>query len=131
MHYIDQTGKGIPTIISKYGKNAFKFSNLYMQCIMPYNIYDKDKLDELFGKINYNKNGDNSDPKNDPIKVSVDPENNIEEKIILIIKNNPFISKKEIAKLIGKSEATVKRVILKSSKIHHIGSRKSGHYEIL
>ncbi len=48
-----------------------------------------------------------------------------------LIKNNPYITRIEMAEKIGKSKATVERTIKKSKKIRYIGSSKKGHWEIL
>lgn len=48
--YMEQSGKGVPTIVSKYGKDAYRFGSSFIQCILPYNILDKVKQDALLGK---------------------------------------------------------------------------------
>lgn len=49
MHFIEQSGRGIPTIIKKYGKNAFHFGTSFIECVIPYNIVDKNKMEEMNG----------------------------------------------------------------------------------
>ena len=52
-------------------------------------------------------------------------------KIIGAIKENPRITREELASVIGKSVKTVARVIKDSKIINFVGSSKTGHWEIL
>lgn len=64
-----------------------------------------------------------NEPINEPIKLVLD-----------VISKNPYLSKEAIAAEIGKSRATVTRVLLKlqnSGKIRRIGANKNGHWEIV
>ena len=51
--------------------------------------------------------------------------------IIEAIKKSPNISRKSLAELIGKSEKTVSRIINGSNKIIRVGSKRTGHWEII
>lgn len=51
MHYIEHSGRGIPTIIKKYGKEAFRLGFSFIECIIPYNIVDENKIKELNGEL--------------------------------------------------------------------------------
>lgn len=57
------------------------------------------------------------------------PQNDL-EKIIKSIKENPRITREELATIIGKSVKTVGRIIKDSKLINFVGSSKSGHWEI-
>ncbi len=50
--------------------------------------------------------------------------------IIKLIKENPKITKSEIAKCIGKSTKTIQRLIKENPKIKFIGNSRTGHWEI-
>jgi predicted HTH transcriptional regulator len=50
--------------------------------------------------------------------------------LIELIKNNPNITRKEMALVIGKTTKTVQRIISNSSKIVYVGSSKNGHWVI-
>ena len=52
-------------------------------------------------------------------------------KIIGAIKENPRITREELASVIGKSVKTVARIIKDSKIINFVGSSKTGHLEIL
>ena len=66
-------------------------------------------------------------PKNVPKN---DAQANELEVIIDLIKLNRNVTRKELAKAIGKSEKTVQRIISASSKIKHIGPLNGGYWEI-
>ena len=51
--------------------------------------------------------------------------------IVDAIRKSPNISRERLAKLIGKSEKTVSRIINASSKIIRVGSKRTGHWEII
>lgn len=38
LHYMEQSGKGVPTVVAKYGKEVYHFGTSFIQCILPYNI---------------------------------------------------------------------------------------------
>lgn len=50
LHYMWQSGKGVPTIISKYGTSVYHFGSSFIQCILPYNILSKTNQNILLGK---------------------------------------------------------------------------------
>ena len=58
------------------------------------------------------------------------PQKSYEEILIELIKNNPNITRKEMALVIGKTTKTVQRIISNSSKIVYVGSSKNGHWVI-
>lgn len=67
-------------------------------------------------------------PRNVPQNV---PQKNKEEMIINLIKNNPNISRKEMANEIGVTIKTIQRIINKNEHIKYVGSSKTGHWEII
>ena len=52
LHYMEQSGKGVPTVVAKYGKEVYHFGTSFIQCILLYNIIDKQKQERLLGKVN-------------------------------------------------------------------------------
>jgi predicted HTH transcriptional regulator len=64
-----------------------------------------------------------NEPINEPISL-----------ILSLLKENPSYTKEELAEKIGKSRATVTRILSKlvdEGKIKRVGSNKTGHWEIL
>lgn len=108
---IEQTGHGVSMIVDKYGKEAFTFLDNFLRVTIPFS-YD------LNSYINSNN-------ANVPEKLSD------EEKIIEAIKNNPSITRDDMAELIGKTKKTVGRILAKSYRITRVGPDKGGHWEII
>ncbi len=119
LNYMEQSGKGISTIISKYGKDVFHFGSSFIECILPFNIVDKEKYYKLIGK---------NSTINSTIKL-----NETHKKIINMIKNNSEITVMEIASALNKTESNIKKAIkyLKENGIvERIGSRKDGCWKV-
>ena len=92
-------------------------------------VYDNETF--ILSVSVYNKRKDvieAHEPENEPEN---EPEKTVEEKIIGLIKNNPKISKDDMAKEIGVSRATVTRALKASKRIKRIGPDKGGHWEII
>lgn len=89
MDKTEASGKGINTIVEKYGIDVFEFSETHLTIKIPYNK----KVLEI-----------QNVPQNVPQKTD-------EQKIIEIIKNNPKLTRKEMDECIGKTVKTVQRII--------------------
>lgn len=50
MHFIEQSSRGIPTII-KNGNGVFIFGTSFIKCVIPYNIVDKNKMEKMNGVL--------------------------------------------------------------------------------
>ena len=72
--------------------------------------------------------------KNDGSVVGQDTSEKTSEKIILLVKENPSISAKEIAEKLGVSSRAIEMQIAKLKKnniITRIGPAKGGHWEVV
>ena len=124
--FMEQSGKGVPTVVAKYGKDAYHFGSSFIQCILPYNILDKSKHDRLFGK-NEDRNEDENEDRNEDGK----SKDRLKIKVVDLIKNNPTITIIELAKMTNVSKSTIERMIKSSDNIKHVGSTKTGHWEVI
>ena len=109
---IDQTGHGIPLIVKKYGKDAFYISDNTIIVTIPIN---KELLEKRVST--------------DEIKLD-----DIEIETLKMIKDNKYITTKEIANNLDISERHVSRLIesLKSNNyIQRVGSNKTGYWEVI
>lgn len=141
--------------MEKYGKDVYHFGSSFIQCILPYNILDKAKQNIIQGKSNGNvistsneaeneyRNGQNdvesegdakndarNDVKNDAKKASVNKET-LEEKVIGFVRDNPLITRVEMAERAGVFRPTIERMLKKSKRIKHVGPKKGGHGEVI
>jgi predicted HTH transcriptional regulator len=153
MRYMEQSGRGVPTIVEKYGKGVYHFGSSFIQCVLPYNIIDKDKQQRLNGgdadepindtidPINepINNSDDPINDKNEPINEPIDPINDPinltqrENDILNLILNDKKITYSQIATNVGISVATVKRTVeVLKDKGHIIGktANKNGEWII-
>ena len=85
-----------------------------------------------FSIVIYNANYDaQKDAQKDVQKdAQNNTENGIESLLMQLINNNPYMTRIKKAEKIGKSKATVERIIKKSQKIIYKGSSKNGYCEI-
>ena len=59
------------------------------------------------------------------------PQDNLDKKILDLIKNNNKISTHEMGNILGVSDKTIKRHIKNIDNLKYIGSGYSGHWEII
>ena len=114
----EQSGHGIPTIVKKYGKEAFDFSGSAIKVTIKY----------AFNLLNSSDNAVENVPVNVGVKMS-----NSEMQVYNEIKNNVNITAQEISKKLNKTKRTIERIFtsLKEKRIiKRVGSDKTGHWEI-
>ena len=78
------------------------------------------------------KNTQKNAPINAPINASINP-TKTPDAVLMLIKNNPKITRKQIADTLQKDLRTIGRSIAslqKMRKLKRIGSNKSGHWQI-
>lgn len=120
LHISEKTGRGVPKITEKYGKEAFEFRENSIVVKIPFNWIN----------VMGNKVGNNIGNK----QSSGTRLNDTQMKILEVIRNNPNITKKQIQEKIGKGKTTVDNGIsyLKENGIiEHIGSNKAGYWKVL
>jgi len=120
LHISEKTGRGVPKITEKYGKEAFEFRKNSIVVKIPFN----------WSNVMGNKVGNNIGNK----QASGTRLNDTQTKILEVIRNNPNITKKQIQEKIGKSKTTVDNGIsyLKENGIiKHVGSNKAGYWNVL
>ena len=100
LHYMEQSGKGVPTVVAKYGKEVYHFGTSFIQCILPYNIIDKQKQERLLGRNDLNGT------INGTIKLS-------ETATIVyeLMKKDVKVTKSQLSQKAGKSIRTISRAI--------------------
>lgn len=127
--FIESWGRGFEKIrkeCEEYGSPLpeveIKSSGVMVKCV-PSKVY-MELLDKMKGK-----NDPVNDLVNDPVNLD-----EIERKILEIIKDNASITRKELSRLLDLSEATIKRKLsnLKQHNvIERLGSDKKGSWRIL
>lgn len=119
-HLSERTGKGVPLIVSRYGKEVFDISDSSIKVTLPYNWRQKFEAtiesNQLLNQKLNNK------------KI-----NNV-NKVIKCISNNPNITEPELAVKLNVGKTTIHNIITKlkeSNIVKRVGSNKSGYWQLL
>ena len=104
LHYMEQSGKGVPTVVAKYGKEVYHFGTSFIQCILPYNIIDKQKQKRLLGRNDLD--GTINGTINGTIKLS-----KTATIIYELMQKDVKVTKSQLSQSSGKSIRTVSRAI--------------------
>ena len=113
LDYIEQTGHGVPLIVSRYGKEVFDITENFVTVTIPLN---KDKVMER-----------------DLQKKKGIVLNECDKKILSWMEENSNITVNEISRQIGVGATTVTkhiRVLREKGIIKRIGSKKNGQWKI-
>ena len=110
--YAEQTGHGIPTIISKYGKDAFKISDNYLTVTIPF------AFKPTWALV--------AEKQNESLILSTS-----QKAILEALKKNPRLTGEELAKTVGFSVSSIKKSTAKLQEMGFIersGSKRSGYW---
>lgn len=115
LDYAGQTGHGVPTIVTHYGKSAFSIEDHFIKVKIPFAFTPNWAI------------SDDTKKKNQALS---------EGQIVLLhaIRDNPYATSEELAKTILMSVSSVKKnlVILKNSNlIERRGSKRNGYWFVL
>lgn len=122
----EQSGHGIPTIVKKYGKEAFDFRGSAIKVTIKYAFNLTNTKDDVAENVE-NVVENVVENRNNAV------ENDTVEQVFNEIKNNANISANDIAKILNKNLRTIQRAIatLKATnRIKRVGPDKGGHWEI-
>lgn len=113
LDYIEQTGHGVPLIVSRYGKEVFDITENFITVTIPLNRETKEKNDSERGK-----------------KELIDSK---DEEILQLMKENSSISVNEISKQVHLGTTTLTKRIrrLKEGEfVERNGSKKKGQWVV-
>ena len=143
MHYMEQSGRGVPTIVKKYGRQVYSFGTSFIQCVLPYNILNRVKQDKMTcpeeenGGINDGINGGINGGINDGINGGINDAiilTHTQQAVMNILEDHNQLTVAEIAEKTGKSKRTIERTLseLKGKGcIERIGANKTGYWKLL
>ena len=126
LHISEKTGRGVPTIIKKYGKKAFDFRENSIVVTIPFNWINvmSDRTSGKSGDKLGDKLGENTIPFLSESQA----------KIMAEIRNNMNITIPQIAKNIGMAKSSVDYGIARLKRIgvlERVGSNKTGYWKII
>ena len=120
LDYIEQTGHGVPLIVSRYGREVFDITENFITVTIPLDKGGKAAKNSSKAKaVHNNKN------------IRIDKE---DEKILRLMKKDNRISVKEISRQIGFGTTTVtKRIgrMKENGVLGRMGAKKNGQWIVL
>ena len=110
LNYIEQTGHGVPLIVSKYGKQAFDISDNFITVTIPFSE-SKEAI------------------KKDSNDISI-----TQNKVLELIKSNSNLTISQITRTLNLGQTTINNALKQLKKlgyIERIGSNKTGYWKVL
>lgn len=146
---VEHSGHGVPIVVREYGEKAYTFSENMIMVTIP---FDEEVLasknveveNDVEKEVENSANATN-DARNDA-RNGANATNNAtnatnatnltstEKGILMIIKENNWVSSSEIAKKLGKDISTIKRAIRRlktKGVVKYIGTTRNGHWEVI
>ncbi len=129
---MEQTGYGVPLVVNRYGREAFEFLDGFIRVTIPF-AFELDFEEETNKSGRLKKNSDNktADKLRDKLRDKL--LNSTQEKILLLIAENPSVTRSELMELAGVGETTVQNsiaVLKKAGLIKRIGANKNGYWQV-
>lgn len=121
LHISEKTGRGVPTIVSIYGKEAFELSSNSIQVTIPFNY-----INVVNYQVNVSKS-DNLDLKNIQL-------NKTQLAILKEIRNNVNITKSALENKLGLGHTAIQNninILKNNGIIKRIGSDRKGYWELI
>ena len=112
-NFAEESGHGVPSVVSKYGEDAYVFSEHFIDVIIP-----------------FNKNGFDIPTRKSDRK---QPEK-IRDGIVALLRSNNRLSRKDLSLLLGVTEASIRHHLGKLQEQNHIqriGPDKGGYWKLL
>ncbi len=111
----EQSGHGVPTIVSKYGKNAFSFDNGMLTVTIPF-AFERDEV-VARKRSELNRRGLNENQR----------------KVYEALKGNGRLSLREVSEKIGISVGGVKKIshtLQEMGLLERVGSKRDGYWMV-
>ena len=126
--YMERKGSGLTKII-----NAYKNANNYDESKAPQFISSRVEFTVILKNLNYGENRDDKSGIKDVSKAVEEYAQHTEGVFLDALRNNPYISRKELSKLLMISEDSVKYQLKKLKNkglIEHVGSSRGGYWVV-
>lgn len=111
LNYIEQTGHGVPLIVSKYGKEVFDISENFITVTIPFNRDGINKNEKTLKELSKNQN-----------------------RVLNEIKKDAHITTAEMERSLGLGQTTINNSIKKLKEMGYIvrcGSNKNGYWVLV
>lgn len=127
LRIVEHTGHGVPTIVNKYSKNVFEISDSFIRVIIPFN-------QEVLSNHKRLHTIDESEDKNNKEEEHINKSKNKDELILFQIKNNPYLSTRQMSEILTIPFRTLQRYMASLQKrgfIMRIGANKNGYWKVI
>lgn len=111
--FAEESGHGVPSVVKAYGKDAYVFSEFFIDVVIPFN---KEGFSETTRK----------NDRKQPV--------NIKNEIVELMRNNGKISRKDLVLILGTTEGSIRHNLKKLQEekiIRHVGPDKGGYWEVI
>lgn len=119
MGLTEHTGHGIPTIVKKYGEEAFEIEEDYIRCVIP---FDEKVLESV-------------EKNNVGLSVGLNVGlNKTEKEVLRILIDNPAVKAEGMAEKIGVTKRTIERALSnlqKKGRLERVGSKRDGSWKVI
>jgi len=117
---VEHLGSGMNRILNYYKKESFIFNDMFLRIVFYSNTNEIKTPQET--------------PQETPLKNSKTPQENTREQIVVLLKENPRYTIKEIMTITNRGRDTIKEHIARLKRdnvVKRVGSTKSGYWKIL
>ena len=121
MEISEHTGHGVPTIVKKYGKQAFEITDNYIRCTIPFSFSMVESVGETVGTYESNVGYDVGLTKT-------------EKAVLKLLVQDGRETAESISSKVDVSKRTVERALssLQDKKyIERVGSRRDGYWLVI
>ncbi len=138
LHISEKTGRGVPKVVEKYGKEAYEFRENTILVKIPFrwihavnNENAPDEVKKYRVEENYPEKGESSQKK---FTENDESSQKSSQKITELIKNDKNVTTQKMADILGISRRAVAKQIARmqaENVIRRVGADKGGHWEIV
>jgi ATP-dependent DNA helicase RecG len=122
MNLTEHTGHGVPTIVSRYGKDVFEIEEDYIRCTIP---FDREVLEKTQKNVGLNVG------MNVGLNIRL---NKTEQAVVSLLIDNPDMTAVELAAETGVTKRTIERALVSLQNkgiLIRVGSKRDGIWKVI
>lgn len=127
LHVSERSGRGVPTIIEAYSRDVFEFNENTITVTLPFNRIESNKVEEITNIVSEAKSNYGV------LNSEVAPLNKTRHAILAYMKEDPFVTQKQLVAKLAISSSTVANNISYLKKygyIRRIGPDRGGYWKV-
>lgn len=118
LHISEKSGRGVPIIVDRYGKDSFVFNETSIMVTIPFNRINGKSSRKVRDKVNYNVG---------------DKVNKTQAGILKEMRNNPNVTLPQLMVLLNRGKTSIQNnvsFLRKNGFIERVGSNKNGYWKV-